>query len=169
MRAVYIGIDNGVTGAVGVVASHAADLAPIPTISQQSYTKAKAHITRVDHVALLELLRDIISEGAGSNIRAFIERPFTGGPKAFKATVSGMRCLESVLIAIERFSLPYQYVDSREWQKAMLPKGLKGAAELKPASRDIGMRLFPMLEEQITKQKDADALLIAEWARRNQL
>jgi hypothetical protein len=50
----------------------------------------------------------------------------------------------------------------------MFPKGLKGI-ELKKASMDIGIRLFPHLEEVIIKQKDADGLLIAEWARRNNL
>ena len=50
----------------------------------------------------------------------------------------------------------------------MLPKGCKGA-ELKAASKDVGIRLFPQHKEIIVKQKDADSLLIAEWARRNDL
>lgn len=48
-------------------------------------------------------------------------------------------------------------------------KGIEGSAELKKASMDIGLRLFPDQEEVIKKHKDADALLIAEWARREQL
>lgn len=34
---------------------------------------------------------------------------------------------------------------------------------------DIGCRLFPGLSTTITKHKDADGLLIAEWARREGL
>ncbi|MHC4574386.1 MAG: hypothetical protein ACYS76_09695 [Planctomycetota bacterium] len=50
----------------------------------------------------------------------------------------------------------------------MLPKGCK-KEELKKASIDIGCRLFPYHKEQIIKHKDADSLLIAEWARRKNL
>ena len=59
------------------------------------------------------------------------------------------------------------YVDSKEWQKVMLPKGVKGSEELKKSSLDIGNRLFPQFEEN--KHKDRDSLLMAEWARRNNL
>jgi hypothetical protein len=37
-------------------------------------------------------------------------------------------------------------------RRARRPTGLKGAKELKPASRDIGTRLFPMLAEEILRQ-----------------
>lgn len=168
MSTIYVGIDNGVTGSIGVIASCGSDLVPIPRKREQSYQKKKSQITRVDFDELERMLIDIECQDCPGTPRVFIERPFTA-PNAFKATISGMRCLEAVLIAVERLMWPYQYVDSRQWQREMLPKGLKGAGELKPASRDIGMRLFPHLADQITKQKDADGLLIAEWARRNQL
>ena len=51
----------------------------------------------------------------------------------------------------------------------MLPKGIEGSAELKKASKDIGCRLFPSQADLINKHKDADGLLIAEWARRESL
>jgi len=50
-----------------------------------------------------------------------------------------------------------------------LPKGVQGAPELKKASMDIGLRLFPDQANVINKHKDADGLLIAEWSRRMQL
>lgn len=172
MITIYVGIDNGVTGSIGVVGSDfdgGHRLYQIPTKSEQSYTRRKQQITRVDFDGLLDVLRNIRADyGTKGGIRAFIERPFTA-PGAFKATVSGMRCLEAVLIAVEDMGWSYEYVDSRQWQRDMLPRGLKGAKELKPASRDIGTRLFPSLADEIAHQKDADALLIAEWARRHQL
>jgi len=98
-------------------------------------------------------------------IRAFIERPYMN-PKGFKATASALRCLEATLISIERAAgLSYEYIDSKQWQKVMLPKGCKGP-DLKTTSRDIGCRLFPEHTKVIRKHKDADSLLIAEWARR---
>jgi hypothetical protein len=83
----------------------------------------------------------------------------------FNASLSAIRALEATLIALEESKLPYEYIDSKEWQKHLLPKGLKGSDELKKASLDIGKRLFPSLE----LKKDADGVLIAEYLRRKQL
>jgi hypothetical protein len=58
------------------------------------------------------------------------------------------------------------YVDSKDWQKEMLPKGTQGE-ELKKASLDISNRLFPMYAD--FKHPDRDGLLIAEYARRKNL
>ena len=56
------------------------------------------------------------------------------------------------------------YVDSKDWQKVLLPKGTKGSDELKKASLDIGNRLFPQFADN--KHKDRDGILIAEYGRR---
>jgi hypothetical protein len=73
-----------------------------------------------------------------------------------------VRALEATLIALEEMEWPYSYIDSKEWQKVMLPSGLKGSDLLKKASLDVGKRLFPTLNIK----KDADGLLIAEYMRR---
>jgi len=83
-------------------------------------------------------------------------------PGRFQASISAMRALEATLNVLEFLELPHQYIDSKEWQKVMLPSGLKGADQMKKASQSIGKRLFP----SITCTPDADGLLIAEWARR---
>ena len=41
--------------------------------------------------------------------------------------------------------------------------------QLKKASMDIGIRMFPNHEVKIRKHKDADSLLMAEWCRRKNL
>jgi hypothetical protein len=87
-------------------------------------------------------------------------------PGRFKASISAVRCLEAMLIGLELYEIPYQYCDSKQWQKELLPAGIKGPIELKSASADIGTRMFPEHKELIWKHKDADGLLIAEWARR---
>ena len=68
------------------------------------------------------------------------------------------------MIVIEQLRLPYRYIDSKEWQKELLPSGL-AKLELKIASLQIGQRLFPNVN--FKGFPDADGLLIAEWARRN--
>lgn len=165
---IYIGIDNGVTGTIAWMGEGvAADMIETPVKSEQSYTKEKKNISRVDYPALAQHLKNIVGETPKADVLVVIERPMIN-PMRFQASVSAARSLEATLIAIENMCLPRMYVDSRQWQKALLPHGCKGP-ELKHASADIGCRLFPELEKIIGKHKDADALLIAEWARREGL
>lgn len=147
----YIGIDNGVSGAIGVLNEREAWWYSMPVRKELNYTKAKKWINRVD-VGRLKNIR------LGPNPMAFIERPMVN-PGRFQATLSAIRCLEATLIALEQLGIPYQYIDSREWQKTQLPSGLAGD-ELKKASLDVGRRLWPTIDFR----PDADALLIARHA-----
>jgi hypothetical protein len=163
---IYASADNGISGSWGFITKDRSEAYyyPVPVFSQQSYTKKKQSITRID----TNKLRVILAKHSYNNkMRVFIERPFVN-PGGFKTSLSAVRALEATQIVVESLGLSYEFVDSRAWQREMLPKGLKGI-ELKKASKDIGIRLFPHLEEVIIKQKDADGLLIAEWARRNNL
>ena len=166
MQKTYIGIDNGVSGSIGIITPNQYNLHPTPTFSQQDYTKTKQNVTRVIGVELTNMLIRY-TNGNAHPTTILIERPMVNAGR-FKATKSALRCLEATLIVIESLSLPYQFVDSKEWQKVLLPKGCK-KEELKKASHDIGIRLFPGLKEVIEKQKDADGILIAEWGRRTGL
>ena len=167
----YIGIDNGVSGSVGVIyGSGEIEFYKTPVRTEQSYTKKKQNITRVDYEELISLIGSVIMNSGddAKNVKCFLERPFAN-PTGFKATMSAMRSLEATLIALEFFPIPYEYCDSKQWQKELLPQGIKGTALLKKASADIGCRLFPSIADDIIKQHDADGILIAEWARRNNL
>jgi len=162
MSKVYIGWDNGVSGTIGIVSNDETFnvmFLKTPIFSQQNYTKKKANINRIDTVALTNLLMHF-----NENCFVLIERPMVN-PGRFKATISAIRALEASQIVLETLKIPYQFIDSKEWQKAMLPSGLKGK-ELKSASMDIGCRLFPQFTDEIKKHKDADGLLMAEYARR---
>lgn len=161
---VVVGIDNGSSGSIGILREGKQPIfGPVPSKNEQSYTKKKQKITRIDFLALCNTLRDF-TNGASRSI-VIIERPMINSLR-FKASISGARALEAVLNAVETVGLPYQYIDSKEWQKALLPEGIKGPAELKLASLQIGTRLFPQVE---SKHKDRDGLLIAEFARRKGL
>jgi Holliday junction resolvasome RuvABC endonuclease subunit len=159
---IYIGIDNGVTGTIGVIDTkkELTDFIQVPVITEQSYTKKKQNITRIDH----EKLKKFLGNVTGPNVRAMMERPMINNER-FVQTLSAARSLESVLILVEFFRMKFSYVDSKKWQNLLLPTGCKGTA-LKKASADISCRLFPEHKELIRKHKDGDGLLIAEYCRR---
>jgi len=158
---VYIGIDNGVTGSIGIIDRGSAYIYSMPVVYEQSYTKKKQMITRVNFDEFVKIL----SPYKNKNVLVVIERPMVN-PARFKATISAIRCLEAVLICIEQNKFPRIYCDSKEWQKELLPKNVD-KKDLKRISLDVARRFFPKVD--FAKIKDGDALLIAEWARRHNL
>ena len=152
----YVGIDNGVSGTIGIVGL-LTYFTRTPVKSEQNYTKKKGNITRVDVVSLRKLL-DVPVQ------KVLIERPFVN-PKMFQASLSAIRAMEATIGVLESLNIPFEYIDSKEWQKELLPKGTKGTPDLKKASMDIGCRLFPQFRDLIVKHGDADGLLIAEYCR----
>lgn len=162
MSKIYIGIDNGVSGSIGIVGD---DIEPVfkktPIKKEQDYTKAAKKVSRLDYSKFMELL-SIYNK---NDITVLIERPLVNSQR-FNATASALRCHEAELIMIEILGLRHIFIDSKEWQKELLPKGCSGD-ELKKASLDIGNRLFPSFEE--VKHLDRDGLLIAEYGRRKNL
>lgn len=158
-KKIYVGIDNGVSGSVAVLKpGEQAVLFPTPTFSDLNYTKEKKNINRIDRRRLTDLLVEHVPDFAF----VVIERPMVN-PKRFQASISACRALEATLGVVEDLGFSYQYLDSREWQKALLPSGCNGA-ELKSAAVAVARRLFPYI-----KTKDADALIMAEYARRRGL
>lgn len=178
---ILIGIDNGVTGSIGIIGNEEPLMVPTPMTVQQNYTKAKQSISRLD----VNRFKSMLLRYNKWPCKAILERPLVN-PMMFKATICAVRCLEAQLTILEALDIPYFYVDSKEWQKQLLPhvplkkkegetakerrrRDQENKRTLKKLSHDIGIRLFPSLSEQIEKQGDADSLLIAEWARRNNL
>lgn len=157
----YIGIDNGVSGSIGMIATSptytkAVHYVKTPTKVEQNYTKKADKITRIDAVKLKQLFGYI---SPGAEVYILLERPLVN-PKMFKATLSAMRALEATMAIIESMGFAYQYLDSKEWQKELLPAGTKGE-DLKTASLQIAQRLYP--GKLIKGHKDADGLLIAHY------
>ena len=175
MDKIYIGIDNGNSGSIGIINNiDKPFLIKTPSIIMQDYTKAKNNITRLNVVEFSKVLVDHgkiyeKDEKYWYRMKPYLlvvmERPFKN-PKYFKGSISAMRFYESQITVLESMYIPYVGMDSKEWQKALLPLGCKGRNQLKKASHDIGIRTFPHLKDIIEKQKDADGILIAEYARR---
>lgn len=165
---IWIGIDNGVSGTIGIIGEEGVpyEFIKTPIVSGQDYTKAKKNISRINTPALIEFLSLYTpSASEGIAVKALVERPLVN-PTRFNATTSALRSFEATLVILESLKIPYQFIDSKEWQKELLPKGIKGSEELKKASLDIGKRLFPSLQ---INHKDYDGILIAEYGRRKNL
>ena len=170
---IFLGIDNGVSGSIGLIRpGGVATYVKMPTLESLSYTKAKKFINRVDWKTLFAIL------GAESGpYFCMIERPMVQAAR-FNATLSAIRAVEATLIVLEKLCIPYEFVDSKQWQRALLPSGIwtmekdkngRGYLkafpdDLKKASFSVGKRLFPSVN--FAGFTDADGLLIAEYARR---
>lgn len=168
---VYIGIDNGVTGSIGIIDQNKkAYLYHIPTKSDLNYQKTKVkHITRIDVKKLIELFYTTL-HGPGDSmarpeVKVAIERPMVN-PQRFEATTSALRALEATLIVLESLGIGYEYCDSKDWQKKLLPyisvaDKKEYPAKLKAVSLEVGQRMFPEIDW--AGFKDADGILIAKY------
>jgi hypothetical protein len=161
----WVGIDNGVTGSIGIVymnGTHA--FLETPVMKVASYTKKEKHIHRINW--------NEFKNNIPINAFVLLERPMVD-PKRFTATASALRALEATLIALEmrgfEYGVDYDYIDSKEWQREFLSSAVIGSKELKKASMEVGLKLFPSNWNIIRKHGDADGLLIAQHARNKYL
>lgn len=171
---VWIGIDNGPSGSIGIIAESkwqdVVKVYRVPTKVEQDYVKKKANVSRLDCCALRRILAKYVdpvrmASGEQATI-AVLERPMVN-PMRFVATKSALRFLEATLIVLEEAGISREFIDSREWQKALLPRDAKGP-DLKDASLQAGRRLYPRLAERFARMRlsDVDGLLIAHYIRR---
>ena len=116
----YIGIDNGVSGTIGIISEGKTYFFKTPVKVEQNYTKTKSNVTRIDVLELDRLLQKF------ENPFAVLERPMVN-PKRFKATTSALRALEATITFLEASEIGFVYCDSKAWQRELLPKGVKGA------------------------------------------
>lgn len=152
----YIAIDNGVTGAVAVNSSDYVDFFKTPTVDDIQYTKKPQGVTRLDGGTLYRAL----AKAAKCSYRVYIliERPLVN-PRRFIPSMSAVRCLEATLVVLGMLNdkygnIYYRYIDSREWQGAMIPR-VTGDA-LKTASTKLAIERFPDWHMQLMRQ-DGDA------------
>ena len=157
---IYVGIDNGVTGSVGWIDKVTGEygMALTPTMERAGYQK-KAKLVRVlDREALIELLGGLLGLSA---VRVIMERPYTGPRRSTE--ISAARFDEHCTEVLERLSIPYEYVDSRQWQSKCLPHGISGSAKRKLFSLQIGSRMYPKVTDTINKRGDADGMFLAHF------
>ena len=158
MKRITIGVDNGSSGSIAIIGPDGSIFEPMPTKKSLMGKKGKV-IKRIDHGALDDILIPYADAG-GFEVRAFVERPFTGSPMMINTCVLSARAFEAVLIVLEQAGVGYTVVDSKEWQKAILGD-VRGSAALKEASGLRGAQMYPAHAKAIEEHGDADGLLIA--------
>lgn len=148
----YIGIDNGVSGSIGILRDGVPEL-----IHAREYTRPKAKrkgSLECDPFAITKILEDAKPDGV------VLERPFRG---QFRNTEVSAAHFDSVVRTIlETRGIPFIQVDSKKWQGPLL--GIVKAGETKHTSLSLGKRRWPALAAQIEDQGDADALFMAVHA-----
>lgn len=159
---IHIGIDNGTTGAIGVLGTEEPMLIPAKAYVRQ-YTGTKSGKGKeLDPLAFARILREISTHGDIQFVT--IERPFTGGPGTGNAAVVARGVYAGMQAVLEIMGIPYVTIDSREWQEPLFGKGGK-AKDTKARSLALGIQRYPLLEQEIRRQGDADALFIAARSR----
>jgi len=170
---VFLGVDNGISGSIGVLDNGKAFQFKMPTRSCLNYQKTKVkYITRIDVKAFRELLKGFVTNLAADiptnnflPCRAIVERPMVN-PMRFLATTSALRALEATIIVLESLEIGYEYCDSKMWQKKYLPyitvaDKKQYPAKLKQVSLEVGKRMYPGINW--SEFKDADGILIARY------
>lgn len=153
----WAGVDNGVSGSIGIIYEDGTyEFYKTPVRKEQDYTKAKKQVNRVMPLELTKILSKLSPASM-----VMIERPMINSTR-FNASMSAIRCYEATITVLETLGLPYVIVDSKQWQKGILPSGISGD-DLKKASLDIGNRMFP--ETKKVKHPDCDGMLIANHCK----
>lgn len=161
MRDISIGIDNGVTGTIGILGPDVTTFVTTPVYAEMAPLKTKVRmLNHIDTDALKALLAPYVKRGM-----VLLERPYTG--THLMSSISGGRADEATRIVLRQLGIAYDYVDSKQWQRPLLPTGTRGTPNLKAASKALATRLYPEFTDIIKKHGDADGLLIAKWGLQN--
>jgi len=162
-KVTFIAIDNGITGSVAILKmSGLIEHFKMCIKHEEDYTKDANFIHRIDYAELKNRLKQYAIKDETNYPIAIIERPLKN-PMLFRASISAVRALEAVLIVLENLHISYVFIDSREWQKLLLP-GIVGKDELKKASNILCEKLFPNIT--LKNDGDGDSILIAEYCKR---
>lgn len=163
----FIGIDNGISGAVATLHPDGKVLS-WHAMPVQSSRKGN----EVDIVAIYNDLwrQKTIVRAWGAELVVVIEEP--GGAQSYKAAVSMAASFHSLRAAIEILRLRYHRITPQSWQKQLLHCK---AGDSKPAAAALARRLWPkerwLNTARCTTPNNGaiDAALIAEYGRRNDL
>ena len=161
----YIGIDPGLDGAVAAIdgCDGTVQFFDTPTLEVTGGKKTR----RVYDVgAMAGCLRkfgdeDFVHRHCVCAVESVHSMPDQGTASSFTFGM-GFGMWQGILSALK---MPYTLVPPQRWKKAMMD----GMGKEKDASRVVAMRLFPNADLHLKKHHGrADALLLAEYIRRNE-
>lgn len=160
----YIGIDPGARGAVAVIPPHSE-----PRVIPVSDNPA------VISSAIIDAVSGAGADGCHAVVEDVHAMPGNGAVSMFRFG----QCKGIILGALSALGIPYSLATPQTWQRAIwcAPDRVKiaGKVQPKPTSINAAQRLFPdvslLASPRSVKPHDgmADALLIAEYARRMNL
>ena len=163
MQKVYIGIDNGISGAVVALSpeSQIIDMLPMPI------QKARGG-NEIDIITVWGFFTQFYTR---DQLIVLIEEP--GGSKSAKAAKSMAGSFHALRAMCALKNLRWHRITPRSWQSVMLP-GCQ-AGETKPRALELAKRLWP--DENFLESKRCrvpndgliDAALIAEYGRQKNL
>lgn len=156
---VYIGVDNGLSGAIGILFAGSGQ-ATRPENEHHPMVTRSATIAGKDGRRLhYKAVRDTFNRFSDAGAIIILEYPFRG--QNSRAVGYGMAAWECVMIAAEVAAIPVHHVAAKTWQKELFG-GIKGTAELKKASRVYGETLWPWLKpNKGAHGGDFDAMMLA--------
>ena len=160
---IYIGIDNGLTGALVALSDH-----PGPPIEMTVMpTRGKTKGNEVD-AKEVGIILSAISGGFYGGITVILETPGKHSPGA-QALCSMWDSYGAIRGVLESHGIRHHRITPQQWQKKMLPGCAKG--DTKPAALTKARQLWPaenwLASPRCTKPHDGliDAALIAEYGR----
>jgi crossover junction endodeoxyribonuclease RuvC len=172
MHTIFCGIDPGLEGALVVLDGDEVEFHDSPIVQDGKRR-------RIDAAKVGALLRDIKADSFPRRLMVTIEKsqpmpPIVKGKREPGEIGHGSIASFSLgysfggwVFALSALEIPYQLVAPQTWKAALM----RDCPKEKDASRMVARRLFPVqTEEALSRKKDhnrADALLIAEWGRRN--
>jgi hypothetical protein len=166
----YIGIDIGLKGAIAVMSPEGIiTTSPMPVVKDQ-----------LDLQGLKDIMDlTIINQSSKDASVVFEKLGVIFGTSKATAFSMGLQLGAMEMLCVSQM-VPYTKVPAKQWQKDMFMgvdeiKNTKGKRDTKAMALVAVKRLFPNLKltfgERATKPHDGlvDAVLMAEWARRNNL
>ena len=148
----YLGIDPGFTGAWGVVNHHG------HYISCGDMIVSKDRINTVDVIAEIRQALDM------QDCLVVVEKVHSMPKQGVSSTFKFGMAVGAIQAIVELTRAPWLIVRPQTWKKDV------GVTSDKNTSLELARRLWP--RAPLSRQKDhgiAEALLLAEWLRRNQL
>lgn len=161
----YIGCDNGLSGALAALDQRGIVVGMLPMPTEE---KSKGN--EVDAKAVWQWIEEI--QLISGPIMVILETPgkFAAGVMSLTSMWDSYGAVRSILSTRD---IKHERIPPQRWQKVMIPNCAKG--DTKKAALQKVKQLWPGLDLKRTpkcKNEDSgfvDALLIAEWARREGL
>lgn len=179
VKKLFIGIDNGSSGSYTII-NECGELIcfeHVPTFKIKKWATSnnkQGHITVIDVNTLEQMLSKYIKSIDKENIYCFIERPAVGfSGWSIWTSLSGIVAWVSVQYALLNLGIKYDTIDSKQWQKYLIPQALGKKDKSKPMKRGdrnkylkiesdkLAKELYPDIE--LKNSGDGDSINIAHY------